>query len=125
MAARYEVGVTMRISFAARPGGQQAVVATASGSATSVPQVSPPRRRILAELVLVALSAPALMSALALSDLDNEAALRAAVLWSIVQTTLLVFVLRGHAPAAAVSSLSVAGKDEHGLTTELAEAAVR
>jgi signal transduction histidine kinase len=125
MAARYEVGVTMRISFAARPGGQQAVAAAASGSATSVPRGRPPRRRLLAELALVALSAPALMSALALSDLDNEAALRAAVLWSIVQTTLLVFVLRGHAPAAVVSSLSVAGKDEHGLTTELAEAAVR
>jgi signal transduction histidine kinase len=85
---------------------------------------STPRRRILAELVLVALSAPALMSALALVHLDTGAALRAAVLWSIVQTTLLVIVVRGHAPASA-ASLPAADQTEPGLRTELAEAAVR
>jgi signal transduction histidine kinase len=115
----------MRISLAARPGEGQAVAVTAWGSVTSIPRRKTPGRRTVAELVLVGLGGPAVVSALALTDLDTEVALRAAVLCSIVQTTVLFIVVRGHASTSASSPSAVADETERGLRTELAETVVR
>jgi len=113
----------MRVSVAAGSGGGQAGAMTASGGAVPVPGRSPHRTHALAELTLLALVTPALMSALKLAEVDNDVILLAVGLWSIVQMTLLIAVARGHAGAS--SRFRVGSETELGRRAELAEAAVR
>jgi signal transduction histidine kinase len=115
----------MRVSVAAGAGEGQANAITASGGAVPIPGGNPHGTRILAELVLLALSTPALMAALELAEVDHEVILLAVGLWSIVQMTLLIAVARGHAFAGASSRFPDGSETELGQRAELAEAAVR
>lgn len=115
----------MRISISARPDGGQVIATKASGGAAPGAGGNPSGTHILTELVLLALSTPVLMFALALTGVGEEVVLRAAGLWSLVQMTLLIVVVRAHALAWASSRAPITNEAALGLRAELAEAAVR
>lgn len=115
----------MRIATAARPGGGQVSAMPASGGAAPRSRGNTSGTRLLTELVLLALSTPALMSGLALAGLPHEDILRMAGLWSIVQMTFLVVLAYGHAREWAEPRLRASDAAALGRRAELAEAAVR
>lgn len=119
----------MRISVAARPGTGRAPAVTPGGV---VPRLSDdpsgdtaPGKPLLAELALLVLSTPALMSALAVAGVDTYAILLATGPWTGVQMTLLVTVLRADALAGGRNRHEDGKVAELVRKAELAEAAVQ
>jgi two-component system OmpR family sensor kinase len=84
-----------------------------------------PGTAILAELVLLALTAPAVMLTFAVADLPQRIILEVAALWSVVQVGLLVMLLHGRVMDWVDARRALSETRALGLRVELAEAAVR
>ena len=115
----------MRILSAARRGAGQVVVETAFRGATPITAGKPFGTRFVPELVLLAVSTPALISGLELAGVERALILCAAGLWSIVQFALLAVLVHRHAVRGVAPRLSSADAASLDVRALLAEATVR
>lgn len=124
----------MRISVGARPGGDQ-IRATERSRETATRDTGKrdTRRtgsvpRVVTELVLLALSTPALIAGLALAGAEHGSILAMADMWSIVQISLMAVLVISHAQEWAQwgqPRVQLADAADLGRRAALAEAAVR
>jgi signal transduction histidine kinase len=119
----------MRIVTEALPGYGQGVAATASGDAVHTEVVNEQGRasgaRILTELSVLVLSTPLLLAFCATANVSHAQTLRIAVVWSVVQMVILVWVVHGHVQDWAEARVHAAEAESLGRRAAIAEETVR
>jgi signal transduction histidine kinase len=119
----------MRIVTEAPPGYGQGVAAAASGDAVHTEMSNEQRRasgaRMLAELSVLVLSTPLLLAYCASAEVSHTQTMRIAVVWSVVQMAILVWVLHGHVQDWTEARAHAAEAESLGRRAAIAEETVR